>query len=135
MLAHIKLKKMFKFLNENITEYVIASIRFNLFYVIIFYIVAFDLCSLVATYVNLVLGISLIFIISMIIPFVLFTQLASIGISDDELLIIHLKLFRIESKKIYNIPIEKIRSITVRKFLFNVSLNISFISEDGILEK
>lgn len=135
MLAFIKLKKIIEELNDNIKEFVIANISFNLFYAIIFYLVAFDICSMISVHVNVKLGLILIFLISLLIPFLLFTQLACVGIGKDELLIIHLKRFKFKTKKVYNFPIDKIRNITVRKFLLSVSFKISFISEDGVLEK
>ena len=64
-----------------------------------------------------------------------FARRAAIGITDGGLLIMHFKMFRLESKKVYDIPMDKIRSITVSKFGLGITLKISFISEDGILEK
>lgn len=135
MLNHIKMKKMFKFLNENVKEYVFASIKCNLLYLLIGYIIAFDVCGLIATRVNLKLGMVLIFIIFVVVPVVVFTRKASIGIGKDELMILHLKAFKVEVKKTFNIPVDKIRSITVRKIFSSVSLKISFISEEGKLEQ
>lgn len=129
------MKKMIKFLNENIKEYVFAGVKCNILYLLIGYVIAFDLCGLIAARVNLYLGMSLIFVISVIVPFMVFTRRACIGIGKDEFLILHLKSFKLEVKKSFNIPVDKIRSITVRKFLGSVSLKISFISEDGILEQ
>ena len=42
---------------------------------------------------------------------------------------------KIEDKTIYNIPVDNIKSITVSKFGLGVTLKISFISEEGRLEK
>lgn len=135
MLNHIKMKKMFKFLNENVKEYVFARIKCNLLYLLIGYVIAFDVCGLIATRVNLQVGMALIFIISIVVPFIVFTRRASIGIGNNELMILHLKALKVEVKKAFNIPVDKIRSITVRKFFSGVSLKISFISEEGKLEQ
>jgi hypothetical protein len=129
------MKKMFKFLNENVKEYVFAGIKCNLLYLLIGYIIAFDVCGLIATRVNLKLGMVLIFIIFVVVPVVVLTRKASIGIGEDELMILHLKAFKVEVKKSFNIPVDKIRSITVRKIFSSVSLKISFISEEGKLEQ
>lgn len=129
------MKKMFKFLNENVKEYVFAGVKCNLLYLLIGYIIAFDVCGLIATRVNLKLGMFLIFIIFVVVPVVVFTRKASIGIGVDELMILHLKAFKVEVKKSFNIPVDKIRSITVRKIFSSVSLKISFISEEGKLEQ
>jgi hypothetical protein len=99
------------------------------------YIIAFDVCGLIATRVNLKLGMVLIFIIFVVVPVVVLTRKASIGIGEDELMILHLKAFKVEVKKSFSIPVDKIRSITVRKIFSSVSLKISFISEEGKLEQ
>lgn len=135
MMSHIKLKKMFKFLNEDVKEYVLASIKFNVLYAIIAYLVLFDLCTMISVRINATLGIVLIFLLSFFMCLVLFSRRAAIGIYDDGLLIINLKAIKVESKKVYNVPIDKIRSITVSKYGLGAKLKISFISEDGVLEK
>ena len=135
MLSHIKLKKMMKFLNDSVNEYVLASIKGNLLYLFVAYFIFFDLCSMVMIKINATLGIVLIFLLSMFLSVFSFARKAAIGISNDGLLIMHLKMFRLESKKVYDIPMDKIRSITVSKFGLSITLKISFISEDGILEK
>lgn len=126
---------MFKFLNEDVKEYVLASIKFNILYAIIAYFVLFDLCTMVSVRINATLGVVLIFILSFLMFFILFSRRAAIGIYEDGLLIINLKALKVESKKVYNIPMDNIRSITVSKFGLGVNLKLSFISEDGILEK
>ena len=135
MLAHLKLKKIFENINKDVKQYVIANIGFNLLKVIIIFLIMFEVCALISTYINVVLGSSLIFVSTLAMSFVLFTRLACIGITNDELYILHLKTLKLEEKQIYKVPIGKIRNITVRKMLFTVSLKISFISEEGKLEK
>ena len=135
MLSHVKLKKMMKFLNESVNEYVLASIKGNLLYLFAAYFILFDLCSMVMIRINATLGIVLIFLLSMFLSIFCFARRAAIGITDGGLLIMHFKMFRLESKKVYDIPMDKIRSITVSKFGLGITLKISFISEDGILEK
>ena len=135
MMSHIKLKKMLKFLDDSVKEYVLANIKFNFLYVIIAYIVLFDVCTMISVRINATLGIVLIFLISFFMCLLLFSRRAAIGISDDGLLILNLKMFKVESKKVYKIPMDKIRSITVTKFGLGVNLKLSFISEDGVLER
>lgn len=135
MIAYLKLKKLFKRIDKDIKEITFASIKGKFLYLIVGYFIAFDLCTIITVRVNPVLGAFVLFMVSMLFAFFLFSNRAGIGIKKDNIMIIHLKRFKMEDKVIYNIPIDKIKSITVSKFGFGVSLKISFISEEGILEK
>ena len=135
MVAYIKLKKLFKKIDREIKEITFASIKGRFLYLIVGYFIAFDLCTIISIRLSAVLGTFVLFIVSMVFAFLLFSNRAGIGIKEDNIMIIHLKKFKMEDKVIYNIPIDNIKSITVSKFGFGVSLKISFISEEGILEK
>ncbi len=135
MLVHIKLKKMFKFLNKNIKEFVIANINFNIFYLIIGYLISFDICNIISLRINVHLGVLLVFFITFVFAFLLFSKRAAIGVSENELVVMHLRIFKVESKKVYRIPLDNIRSITVSKFGPKVNLKLAFISDEGVFEK
>ena len=135
MVAYIKLKKLFKKIDREIKEITFASIKGGFLYLIVGYFIAFDLCTIISVRLSASLGAFVLFMVSMVFAFLLFSNRAGIGIKEDNIMIIHLKKFKMEDKVIYNIPIDNIKSITVSKFGFGVSLKISFISEEGILEK
>ena len=135
MVAYLKLKKLFKKIDRDIKEITFASIKGKILYLIIGYFIFLDLSTIVSVRINSTLGGILLFLITVLFAFLVFINRAGIGLRDDGLTIIHLKRFKVEDKKIYNVPFDKIKSITVSKFLLGVKLNISFISEEGILEK
>lgn len=135
MISYLKLKKLFKRLDREIKEITFASVKGRILYLIAGYFIAFDLCTIISVRVSARLGLFLLFVISMALAFFLFSNRAAIGIKKDSIMIIHLKKFKIEDKTIYSILIDNIKSITVSKIGFAVSLKISFISEEGILEK
>ncbi|MBE6146554.1 MAG: hypothetical protein E7171_08070 [Firmicutes bacterium] len=135
MVAYLNLKKLFKKIDREIKEITFASIKGKILYLLLFYFIAFDLCTIISVRVSARLGLFLLFVISMVSAFFLFSNRAAIGIKKDSIMIIHLKRFKMEDKIIFNIPIDNIKSITVSKIGFAVSLKISFISEEGILEK
>ena len=135
MLAYIKLKKLFKRLDSKIKVIVMSSVKVNLLYLIVGYLVAFDICNYIGYRINAILGAILMFFLPIVVVLGILTNKAGIGIKDDNLMIIHLKRFKMEDKYIYNIPFDKIKYITVSKFLLGVTLKISFISEEGRLEK
>lgn len=134
-MLYSRLKQIFEKISKDIDCYVVANIGFDFLKVMIFFIIIFDVCAMISVYINVVLGSVLIFLFALGTPIVLYTKLACIGTTEKDIFIVHLKTFKMEEKQIYRIPIDKIRSITVSKFLFNTSLKISFISEEGKLEK
>lgn len=135
MVAYIKLKKLFKRIDREVKEITFASIKGKILYLIVGYFLFLDLSTIVSVRINSTLGGILLFLITVLFAFLVFVNRAGIGLRDDGLTIIHLKRFKVEDKKIYNIPFDKIKSITVSKFGINISLKISFLSEEGILEQ
>ncbi len=135
MVAYIKLKKLFKKLDREVKEITFASIKGKLLYLIVGYFIVIDLCTIISVRINAYLGSFLLFLISMLFAFFLFSNRAGIGLREEGLTIVYLKRFKFEDKKIFNVPFDNIKSITVSKIGFNVSLKLSFISEEGILEK
>lgn len=135
MVAYIKLKKLFKKIDREIKEITFASVKGRFIYLIAGYLIAFDICTIISIRISAFLATFVLFCVFILLPFLVLSNRAGIGIKEDNIMIIHLKKFKIEDKVIYNIPIDKIKSITVSKFGLGVSLKISFISEEGILEK
>ena len=136
MLAYVKLKKLFR--ENDSSKYVhiaIASIRENLLYLIIIYLVLFDGTVMISIKYNQIIGNLVMFIMTLVISFIAFCRSAGIGINDDNLMIIRLKIFSFKANRVFQIPFDKIRSITVRKGILNTKLKISFISDVGKLEK
>ena len=136
MLAFVKLKRLFRENDYKKYKHIaIGSIREHLLKIIIIYLVAFDLAVMLSVRVHQGLGSIVMFILTMICAFIAFCRSVGIGINDDTLMFIRLKTFKFEAKKVFEIPFDKIRSITVKKGLLNTSLKISFISNEGKLEK
>ncbi len=136
MLAYVKLKKLFRENDYKKYKYIaLGSIRENLFKLIIIYLVLFDLSVMLSVRVHQGLGSIVMFIVTMVFAYIAFCRSTGIGINDEGLMFIRLKLFKFEAKKVFEIPFDKIRSITVKKGLVNTKLKISFISQEGRLEK
>lgn len=135
MVSYLKLKKLFKRLDREIKEITFASVKGRILYLIAGYLIAFDLCTIISVRISVFLATFLLLCVFILLPFIVLPGRAGIGIKDGNIMIIHLKKFKIEDKTIYNIPVDNIKSITVSKFGLGVTLKISFISEEGILEK
>ena len=136
MLAFVKLKKLFKENDYGKIKYIaMCSIRENVFYLIVTYLILFDLSVMLSFRIHRGLGSIAMFVITIIFAFIVFCRSSGIGINDNDLIIIRLKLFKFEAKRVFEIPFTKIRSITVKKGLLKTKLSISFISDEGILEK
>lgn len=136
MLAYVKLKKLFKQNDYGKYKYIaLGSIRENMLYLLVTYLVLFDLSVMLSVRVHQGLGSLLMFVVTIVIAFIAFCRSVGIGINDDNLMLIRIKPFKFEAKRVYQIPFDKIRSITVRKGLVKTKLKISFISDEGKLEK
>ena len=81
------------------------------------------------------LGSIVMFVLTIVFAFIAFCRSVGIGINDEGLMLIRLKPLKFEAKRVFEIPFDKIRSITVKKGIVNTRLRISFISDEGKLEK
>lgn len=136
MLAFVKLKKLFR--ENDYKKYnhiAIGSIREHLLKLVIIYLVAFDLSVMLSVRVHQGLGSIVMFLLTIVFAFIAFCRSVGIGINDEGLMLIRLKPLKFEAKRVFEIPFDKIRSITVKKGLVNTRLRISFISDEGKLEK
>ena len=136
MLAFVKLKKLFR--ENDYKKYnhiAIGSIREHLLKLVIIYLVAFDLSVMLSVRVHQGLGSIVMFVLTIVFAFIAFCRSVGIGINDEGLMLIRLKTLKFEAKRVFEIPFDKIRSITVKKGLVNTRLRISFISDEGKLEK
>ena len=88
MLAYIKLKKLFKRLDSKIKVIVMSSVKVNLLYLIVGYLVAFDICNYIGYRINAILGAILMFFLPIVVVLGILTNKAGIGIKDDNLIIV-----------------------------------------------
>lgn len=120
---------------EKLNAYVHASWYGNTFLVFILMIFFNSFFSYLRLNIN-----NIVFLIfNMVVLFVLFYYLASrragIGITDNRIVYVQFGHVKYNVKKVYEIPIDKIKMITVRKILNFKTVKISFVSDVGKIEK
>ncbi len=127
--------KMQRFSEEKIKSVVYANWYGNTILLIVIYLFIFDFLKYFIARLNLGLYYFLYIISLIIFVLYLYTRKAGFALTENRLVYVKFKHIGYKEKEVYEVMLDNIRYITVRKLFYIRIVKLSFISETGRLVK